>query len=38
MPAYVNLIDFVKIGAMAFVFILFANLALRKAGLASIAI
>lgn len=38
MPAYVNVVDFVKIGVMAFVFILLANVALKKAGLSSIAI
>jgi hypothetical protein len=33
MPAFVNPADFIKIGVIAFVFILGANYALRKAGL-----
>lgn len=38
MPSYFNVIDFFKIGLMAFVFILLANIALRKAGLLSVVI
>lgn len=38
MPSFVNVTDFVKIGLIAFVFIALANIGLRKAGLASVAI